>query len=170
MSLNGCLWLSAASIGSHQRQASDSQCFAHYGVNGLLTRHLEAHFHLNVTVVYLTTEYWGSNSPPPPPQTGPGCHRRRRADQERSVWNSDSPLEAATSVQPTLWRFAAGNNLLLMGLDFLLWPCVYNAACVQCKTQGHESGSFPRGESCVPEPCSRCPSSLAVFPSPLEFH
>lgn len=55
MSLNGCLWLSAASISSHQHQASDSQLFAHYGVNGLLTTHfVEAHFHLNVTVVCLT--------------------------------------------------------------------------------------------------------------------
>lgn len=98
MSLSRRSWLSAASISSHQRRASDSQCFAHYGVNRLLTRHLEAHFHLNVTVVYLTTEHWGSNSPPPP-QTGPGCRRRRRAEQERSVWNPDSQLEAATSVQ-----------------------------------------------------------------------
>lgn len=74
-------------------QASAVTSIGHLTHNSLLIMELigfsqdiwKQHFHLNVTVVYLTREHWGWNSPPPP-QTEAGCHRHRRAEQELSVW------------------------------------------------------------------------------------
>lgn len=163
MSLNGCFWLSAASISSRQRQASDSQWFAHYGVNRLLTRHLEAQFHLNVTVVYLTREHWGWNSPPSP-QTGPGCRRHRRVE-------FDSQLEAATSVQATQPPCFCG--ALLLGTIclwcywiFFLWPCVYNSACVQCRPRDMRVGASLRPTPVFPKPpaLSLVPCCVSITP------
>lgn len=113
-------------------------------------------FHLNVTVVYLTREHWGW-TPPPPHQTGPGCQRHRRAEQELSVWTFSTRFETATSVQGTyppppffLWRFAVWNNLLVMWLDFLLWPCVYNSASIRCRARDMRLGASLRANPVFP--------------------
>lgn len=171
MSLSGCFWLSAASIGSHQRPASDSQWFAECGVNRLLTRHLEAHFHLNVTVVYLTVQKTGAEILLPLPKLG-----RAVDGTGRPSWRAACGISAHSLKLPhpcrqqhlVWWPFAVGNNLLVMWLNFLLWPCVYNSACIRCRPRDMRLGAFLRANPLFPNPAALS-FVPAVFPSPLEF-
>lgn len=108
------------------------------------------YFHLNVTVVYLTNEHWGWNSPSPP-QTGPVCQRHRQAEQELSVWTfSTLRFKLPHSCRKRAPFFVVWNNLLVMWLDFFLWSCVYNSACIRCRARDMRLGASLRAKPVFP--------------------